>query len=94
MVFLQNYNQEKKLLQFQETQLGGSFDPKTKTIFWDPNVGVLTNKGVVMSATTVINHEADHALREVVNPKQKKKDKNTKDKNYDNKEEKRGYRRK
>ena len=79
----------KETFTISETQLGGSFDPKTKTIFWDPNVGVLTNKGVVMSATTVINHEADHALREVVNPKQKKKDKNTKDKNYDNKEEKR-----
>ncbi len=79
----------KETFTISETQLGGSFDPKTKTISWDPNVGVLTNKGVVISATTVINHEADHALREVENPKQKMKDKNTEDKNYDNKEEKR-----
>lgn len=68
---------------------GSQFDPNTNTISWDPNKGLLTNEGVVISATTIVNHEADHALQELENPDQKKADKATKVEGYDNKEEQR-----
>ena len=68
---------------------GSQFDPKTNTISWDPNKGLLTNEGVVISATTIVNHEADHALQQLENPNQKKSDKATKVAGYDNKEEQR-----
>nr|WP_315247349.1 DUF6443 domain-containing protein [uncultured Flavobacterium sp.] len=68
------------------------FDPGTNKISWDPNKGLLTNEGVMLSATTILNHEADHALQELVNPEQKKADKDPvtgKVDGYDNKEEQR-----
>lgn len=52
-------------------------------------MGVITDKGIVMSPATVLNHEADHALQEITNRSQKKKDANTPDAQYGNKEEKR-----
>jgi len=73
----------------QEGKFAGSFDPSTKTITWDPTMGAITNEGVVLSPTSVLNHEVDHALQGEKNPEQKKKDKATKDDNYDNAEEKR-----
>ena len=33
-----------------------------RTIYWNPNVGVFTDNGVVLSPTTVLNHEFGHAL--------------------------------
>jgi RHS repeat-associated protein len=73
----------------QEGNNRGSFDPNTNTITWDPTMGVLTNEGVVLSPTTVLNHEIDHALEEEKNPAGKKVAKATKDPDYDNLEEKR-----
>lgn len=32
------------------------------TIYWNPNVIMEKTTGVMMSPTTVINHELDHAL--------------------------------
>ena len=32
------------------------------TIYWNPNVIIETTTGVMMSPTTVLNHELDHAL--------------------------------
>jgi hypothetical protein len=32
------------------------------TIYWNPNVIIETTTGVIMSPTTVLNHELDHAL--------------------------------
>ena len=32
----------------------------TKTITWDPNYGI-TNEGHILSPTSVLNHEVDHA---------------------------------
>ena len=65
------------------------FSPKRKTIYWNPKVGVLTKKGVVMSPATVLNHEADHALQEIENPEQKEIDCSTLDEQYNNAEERR-----
>ncbi|KDN55708.1 RHS repeat-associated core domain-containing protein [Flavobacterium seoulense] len=72
-----------------QVENGSYFDPDTKTINWDPNRGLLTNKGIMISATTILNHEGDHALEELTNKKQKDINKSTKDKDYDNLEEKR-----
>ena len=69
---------------------GNSFFRKsTYTIFWNPTGGLITGLGVVLSPTTVLNHEADHALQELVNHQQKALDEITDDIQYDNLEEKR-----
>ena len=73
----------------QEGKFTGSFNPNTNTITWDPTMGVLTNEGHMLSPTSVLNHEVDHALQQDQNPEQKKIDKATKDPDYGNKEEKR-----
>ncbi|HEU4789549.1 MAG TPA: DUF6443 domain-containing protein [Flavobacterium sp.] len=66
-----------------------SYSSSSKTINWDPSKGLLTNEGVVISATTALNHEGDHALQSVVNPKQYSADLATPVVGYDNKEEQR-----
>ncbi len=68
---------------------GSYFDPNTNTIYWNPNQAILTDEAVVLSPTSVLSHEGDHALQKNTNPDQIKKDGNTPDKNYKNKEEKR-----
>lgn len=52
-------------------------------------MGMITNNGIEVSPATILNHEADHALQELYNPNQKKKDIKTHDAKYGNKEEKR-----
>jgi uncharacterized protein RhaS with RHS repeats len=69
---------------------GSSFNRKTKTIKWNPTMGVITNEGHILSPATVLNHEADHANQYDKKPEQFKKDiKKGSDKQYDTKEEKR-----
>ena len=69
---------------------GGSFyDPNTRTIGWDPSLGALTEEGHIVSPTTILNHEVDHALQHDQNPEQFFNDINTPDPNYGDKEEKR-----
>jgi RHS repeat-associated protein len=67
-----------------------NFSHKTNTINWDSNLGLLTNEGIILSPTSVLNHEFDHALQYDVNKDQYIKDLNTMTGNsYDNLEEKR-----
>ena len=69
-----------------------NFSSKTKTINWDPTEGLHTNTGNNLSATTVLNHEADHANEYDSNKEQFSKDTDPKtgyDSQYGNKEEKR-----
>ena len=68
---------------------GSYFSPSKMTIYWDANMGMITNKGIEVSPATILNHEADHAKQEFYNPKQKEKDRKTPDSQYGNKEEKR-----
>ncbi|MDY6293551.1 MAG: RHS repeat-associated core domain-containing protein [Bacteroidales bacterium] len=68
---------------------GSFFDPSDKTIYWNPFGGLVTSLGVVLSPTTVLNHENDHALQELIDPDKKHQDLKTEDKRYKNKEEKR-----
>jgi RHS repeat-associated protein len=46
------------------------FTPSSKTIYWDPNAGFRTDKLHELSATTLLNHEADHAADFDKNPTQ------------------------
>ncbi len=59
------------------------------TVKWNPNAGTKTDNGTVMSPATVLEHEADHALFKMTNREEFDKLKETRDPNYNNKEEKR-----
>ncbi|MEI3468507.1 MAG: hypothetical protein V8Q76_06960 [Bacteroides intestinalis] len=51
----------------------------------------LTNEGIILSATSVLNHEVDHALQHDQNPEQQKADgKRNLTNPYTNKEEEKG----
>jgi RHS repeat-associated protein len=39
------------------------FAPNTRTIYWAPELGLLTDEGIVLSPSTVLNHEMTHATR-------------------------------
>ena len=39
------------------------YNSNTKTIDWDPTMGILTDNGVVLSPSTTLNHEMTHATR-------------------------------
>ena len=64
-----------------------AFRHKKKTIYWDPNMGVLTSSNKKMSPTAVLNHEADHTLQYLKNPDKYAQDSKTFDPDYDDKEE-------
>jgi RHS repeat-associated protein len=63
----------------------------TNTIIWDPDMGLLTTKNIVMSPTSVLNHEIDHALQYDTNKEKFMQDiiLDPKLGNYDTPEEKR-----
>ncbi len=58
------------------------------TIFWNPHLA-LENDGVVISPTTALNHELDHAASNSRDPKAYHKRNRTEDMQYGSKEEKR-----
>ena len=64
-----------------------AFSETKKTIYWDPNMGVLTSSDKKMSPTAVLNHEADHTLQYLKNPDKYAQDFKTFDPDDDNKEE-------
>ena len=64
-----------------------AFSKTKKTIFWDPNMGVLTNSDKKMSPAAVLNHEADHTLQYLKNPDKFAQDSKTLDPDYNDKEE-------
>jgi len=53
-------------------------------VFWNPNEGLLTEEGVVLSPATMLEHETDHAVNSAKNSEG-----NQKDSQYTTKEEKR-----
>lgn len=67
----------------------GRITHKSGVISWCPTADLTTTENVVISPTTILNHEFDHALQDILNPKQKAQDKATEDYNYDNAEERR-----
>ena len=64
-----------------------AFSKTKKTIYWDPNMGVLTSSDKKMSPVAVLNHEADHTLQYLKNPNKFAQDSKTLDPDYDDKEE-------
>ncbi|EKT3966585.1 RHS repeat-associated core domain-containing protein [Flavobacterium psychrophilum] len=72
----------------EEGNKNTAFDPSTNTITWDDNNGLKTTEGEFLSPTTLLNHEADHALQEESHPVKKFIDKLLPSK-YSNKEEER-----
>jgi hypothetical protein len=86
---LKSIQDNNAVIYIAEGNNNSEFKPSNSTIYWDPNMGVITTNGIEISPTTVLNHEADHAKKELYNPEQKKIDKKTPDAKYGNKEEKR-----
>jgi RHS repeat-associated protein len=72
----------------EEGNKNTAFDPSTNTITWDDKNGIKTTEGEFLSPTTLLNHEADHALQEENHPIKKFIDKLIPSK-YGNKEEER-----
>ena len=67
----------------------GTFNPKKKTIEWNPFEAIITTNGYEMSPTEVLNHEIDHANQNDKNPEKQNQDKKPDGSSYGNKEEKR-----
>ena len=56
---------EKSKLTFYITETDNEdnkFSYKAKVIYWNPNLVGETNSGIMLSPTTILNHELDHAL--------------------------------
>ena len=64
-----------------------AFSSKKKTIYWNPDIGLLTSSDKALSPTTILNHEADHTLQYLKDPQKNILDSHTEDPDYDNKEE-------
>lgn len=64
-----------------------AFSKTKKTIYWNPNMGVLTSSDKKMSPAAVLNHEADHTLQYLKNPDKFAQDSKTLDPDYNDKEE-------
>ncbi len=73
----------------EEATMISSYDPKTRTLAWNPTVALLTNEDHELSPTSILNHEVDHALQHDQNPEQQKKDADIQGGPYQNKEEER-----
>jgi RHS repeat-associated protein len=73
----------------ESSSLESSFSGKNNTVTWSSNAMLLTTNGTSLSATSILNHELDHAAQKDKNPDQQKQDGNTKSTNFGNKEEER-----
>lgn len=59
---LKALNEKKEIYYISESTDGhNSFDYKTRTIQWDPRMGLKTNEDQYLSPATLLNHEVDHA---------------------------------
>jgi RHS repeat-associated protein len=73
-----------------EGSKGAGFSQSKGKISWNPTTGVKFEDGVKVSPASVLNHEVDHALDAVVNPKEHTENsKKGSDSQYDTKEERR-----
>jgi len=80
-------NSLKQVIVIELTKKGSYYDPKTHTIYWNPNEALLTPKGHILSSATILGHEASHALEHITKPKEAILLKKTHLKDYDNAEE-------
>ena len=72
----------------QQTKNVSCFTPNDMTIHWSPTIGILTTEYHALSPTVLLNHEGDHALKYVTDPKAFWEDYKTPDNQYANKLEK------
>jgi RHS repeat-associated protein len=68
---------------------GSSYNSKTKTISWNPKMGMITGDANVLSPATILNHEVDHGARDDKDPEGMKADGKVAVEGYGNKEEQR-----
>jgi RHS repeat-associated protein len=73
----------------KEGSIFSKYNANQRTISWDSKMGIITTEKVLLSPTTVLNHEIDHALQHDENPGKYVQDVKTEDAQYGNKEEKR-----
>ena len=93
-MFIKNLQNSKNVYTIKETKgtsgvAGSRFDPKTNTIYWNQKIMMITTSGKFLSATTMLNHELDHASRWDKDSKGMLKDYDVKAGGYGNAEEKR-----
>ena len=73
-----------------QTSEAGSASIEGKYINWNDKQGIETNNGISLTPTSILNHEADHALGALTNPEEHlKRAKNDPTNPYNTKEEER-----
>ncbi|OYQ50041.1 hypothetical protein CHU92_00155, partial [Flavobacterium cyanobacteriorum] len=65
----------------------GAFGDSFNVVYWNPNLGLETTSGYILSPATVLEHEAGHALGSLMNTSENRN--YGSDAQYDSKEEKR-----
>ena len=70
-------------ISFNDAQKGRTrTNSSESTVYWCPNAALYTTNNIIISPTTVLNHEFDHALQGIVCPKTKTQNKQTFDYQY------------
>ena len=77
------------VVQGDESTQTNSINNSYNIVTWNPELGIQTTNGYVLSPATLLEHEADHALQGALSSGKKYADSTTEDKKYDTKEEKR-----
>ncbi|MCD0455721.1 hypothetical protein LPB85_09770 [Chryseobacterium sp. LC2016-27] len=88
--FISELENSKEKVYVRHTDGASMFTPWDQTIRWNENKGILTDDGISLTPTAVLNHEVDHGNNYTKGKKEhvanSKKDKDNK---YDSKEEER-----
>jgi len=86
---IKNIMSKKETVFIKETSGGSRFDANTNTLYWNPEMGIVTTNGIKLSPATALGHEADHAQQWLNKPEQYKQDIKKEVSSYDNKEDRR-----
>jgi len=82
-------NNREKTVYIKKTSGGTNFDANTNTLYWNPEMGIVTTNGFKLSPATALGHDADHAQQWLKNPEQYKLDAKQESSSYERKEEER-----
>ena len=63
-------NSLKQVVVIELTEEHSHYEANTHTIYWNPNEAFMTKEGHVLSAATILEHEASHALEHITKPKE------------------------
>ncbi|MCY3770674.1 MAG: M91 family zinc metallopeptidase, partial [Gemmatimonadetes bacterium] len=86
---LARLERHESIVYIAETPGNSGYNSDTKTILWNPLMGIKTTSGNHLSPTTVLDHEGAHGDQDIHNPEQYAKDRKTDAGAYSNKEEQR-----